>query len=462
MPQATLSSHHIRLIATVASVTMLAFFDYALVFYLKEVIADNFFGGREVMWLYSMQAVGLFLGAYIAHPIGGFLLGQYGDANGRRAVLFLSLLGLTVFTFIIAVLPTYHHLGVLAPILFIVARFGQGLAYGGQIPSALVLLTEQLPMRRVGLGCSFVVVGVLIGVLLVSLLSSFLANILSYADMLSYGWRIPFVIGGVLSASLLLSLHTLKETSIDVQTKDRHAEAGHTLSAMSFDGLTKTQIQDLADANIFHDDKPQSIQKSSLVQIITKNRPSSLIPAVLISWIMLSVFIVIATIMPMLLNISFAVSESILVFGSGLAVFFMMIGCAFYGYLMDRVNVGKVMIFGGIFFIVNTSLFFVQLGLGSDLMLLWFALLGFSGGMIATLPVVLVRLFPSKIRLTSIALTYNVTYALVAGGVPSLLAFATFHLPLAPALYLLWVGLLTIFLSFYIYYLPRSERDIAR
>lgn len=126
MPQATLSSHHIRLIATVASVTMLAFFDYALVFYLKEVIADNFFGGREVMWLYSMQAVGLFLGAYIAHPIGGFLLGQYGDANGRRAVLFLSLLGLTVFTFIIAVLPTYHHLGCLLRFYLSLLALGRG------------------------------------------------------------------------------------------------------------------------------------------------------------------------------------------------------------------------------------------------------------------------------------------------------------------------------------------------
>ena len=149
-------------------------------------------------------------------------------------------------------------------------------------------------------------------------------------------------------------------------------------------------------------------------------------------------------------------------FGSGIAVFFMMIGCAFYGYLVDRVNVGMVMIFGGILFIANTSLFFVQLGRGSDLTLLWFALFGFSGGLIATLPAVLTRLFPTKIRLTSIALTYNVTYVLVAGCMPSLLAFVTFHLPLTPALYLLWVGLVTIFLSFYIYYLPRSERDITR
>lgn len=458
----TLSSYHVRLIATVALVSMLAFFDYVLVFYLKETIIDNFFGGREIKWLHSMQVGGMCLGVYVAHLVGGFLLGQYGDVNGRQAVLFLSLLGLTVFTFIIAVLPTYQHVGVLAPILFILACFGQGLAYGGQIPSALVLLTEQLPMRRVGFGCSFVMVGVLVGVLLVSLLSNFLANTLTYVDMLSYGWRIPFVVGAMLSVLLLLSLQFIKETPIITQTKERHATEEHTLSAMSFDGLTTTQIQDLADSNIFCDDKPQSIQKSSLVQIITKNRLSSLVPAVLVSWIMMSIFIVIAMMMPTLLNISFVISESILTFGSGIAVFFMMIGCAFYGYLVDRVNVGMVMIFGGILFIANTSLFFVQLGRGSDLTLLWFALFGFSGGLIATLPAVLTRLFPTKIRLTSIALTYNVTYVLVAGCMPSLLAFVTFHLPLTPALYLLWVGLVTIFLSFYIYYLPRSERDITR
>lgn len=126
----TLSSYHVRLIATVALVSMLAFFDYVLVFYLKETIIDNFFGGREIKWLHSMQVGGMCLGVYVAHLVGGFLLGQYGDVNGRQAVLFLSLLGLTVFTFIIAVLPTYQHVGVLAPILFILARFGQGLAYG--------------------------------------------------------------------------------------------------------------------------------------------------------------------------------------------------------------------------------------------------------------------------------------------------------------------------------------------
>ena len=294
----TLSSYHVRLIATVALVSMLAFFDYVLVFYLKETIIDNFFGGREIKWLHSMQVGGMCLGVYLAHLVGGFLLGQYGDVNGRQAVLFLSLLGLTVFTFIIAVLPTYQHVGVLAPILFILARFGQGLAYGGQIPSALVLLTEQLPMRRVGFGCSFIMVGVLVGVLLVSLLSNFLANTLTYVDMLSYGWRIPFVVGAMLSVLLLLSLQFIKEIPIITQTKERHATEEHTLSAMSFDGLTTTQIQDLADSNIFCDDKPQSIQKSSLVQIITKNRLSSLIPAVLVSWIMMSIFIVIAMMMP--------------------------------------------------------------------------------------------------------------------------------------------------------------------
>lgn len=461
MPNTPLSSRHHRLIAVTACVTMLAFFDYALVFYLNQIITTIFFGDHELSWLSSIQTLALFIGAYIAHPIGGFLLGQYGDINSRRAVLSLSLLGVTAFTLIIAFLPTHEYFGVFAMLLFILARFGQGLAYGGQIPSALVLMTEQLPIRYVGFGCGIILASVLAGLLLVKFLVTFLSNTLSHADMVSYGWRMLFLIGGVLSIGALYSLKLLDEIPIDTQIKERQAEAGHTLSAMSFDGLTHQQIQDLASNNIFYHDK-QIIERQSFIKIITNNPLSSLIPAILVSWIMLSVFIVIAVLMPKLLNMNFAISQGELIFGSGIATLFMMIGCVFYGYLTDRMNVGKIMIVGGVLLIFNTSLFFWQVQLGTNFLLVWSALLGFSGGMVATLPAVLTRLFPSKIRLTSIALTYNMTYALVAGGLPTFLALATFYLPLAPALYLLWVGLIAIFLSFYIYYLPRSERDIAR
>ena len=135
----------------------------------------------------------------------------------------------------------------------------------------------------------------------------------------------------------------------------------------------------------------------------------------------------------------------------------MIIGSLFYGYLVDRINAGKVMIVGGVLLIVQTSLFFVKLKFGSNLMLLWFALLGFSGGLISALPTILIRLFPSSIRLTSSALTHSTTYVLVSGGLPAMLGFATFYFPLAPALYLLWVGLMAIFLSFYIYYIPKNN-----
>lgn len=405
--------------------------------------------------------MGLFLGAYIAHPIGGFLLGQYGDINGRRAVLSLSLLGLIIFTLIMAFLPTYDYFGVFAVILFTLTRFGQGLAYGSQIPSALVLMTEQLPIRYVGFGCGVILASILAGLILVKFLVAFLVDTLSHVDMVSYGWRIPFLVGTLLSIGALYALKSLDEVPMEAQIKNRQEQAGHTLSTMSFDGLTQKQIQEPAGENIFSHDKPV-IHPHSFLNIITKNRLSSLIPAVLASWIVLSVFIVIAILMPNLLDMNFVIAEEELIFGSGISTLFMMIGCVFYGYLTDRMNVGKVMIAGGIFLIITTSLFFAQIRLGSSFLLIWSALLGFSGGMVATLPAVLARLFPSKIRLTSVALTYNATYVVVAGAMPTLLMIATFYLPLAPALYLLWVGLIAIFLSFYIYYLPRSERDIAR
>lgn len=460
MPNTALSTHHFHLIFAAAATIMVAFFDYALLFYLKEIIITNFFDGCNAGWLYGVQVIGLFLGAYASHPVGGFLLGQYGDVNGRRAALFLSLLGLTVFTIVIAFLPTYAQIGVFAPILFVLARFGQGLAFGGQIPAALVLIAEQLPARHVGFGSGIVMAGAVAGVLSLMFVTTFFANHLNYVDLLNYGWRMLFLIGGMLSIGLLFALKPLHEMSIIAQIKERHAKEEHTLSAMNFDGLTDMQVQSLAQRNIFQDN--ENHHRPSLVQIITKSHLRNMFLAIIVSWVMLSVFIIITITLPSLLNTSFVISESVLIFGVGISAFFMMIGCMFYGYLIDRFNVGKVMVVGGVLFILQATWFFAKLKFGSELMLVWFALLGFSGGFIAALPVILTRLFPSKIRLTTIALTYNITYVLVAGGMPKFLGVATFHLPLAPALYLLLVGVVTIFLSFYMYYTPRSERDIAR
>lgn len=443
-------THYIRLTVMTTLISMMAFFDYALVFYFKELIVQNFFGGRHLAWLSFIQTVGLFLGAYIANPVGGFLLGQYGDLYGRKAVMFLSLLGLTVFTLIIAFLPVYTDIGVVAPILFLMARFGQGLAFGGQIPSVLVLVTEQLPKRHVGFGCGIVVAGILVSVLSLKMLTAFFENYLSHAVMLDYGWRIPFLLGGVLSAGLLILFKFFQRLPISAHS---YAQEEYTQHSVNLNGLTSRQIQDLAENNIFYDNNV----KPPISQIINKNHLASIVLAVATSWIMLSIFVVIAMILPDLLEAGFVVSESILIFGSGISIFFMIIGSLFYGYLVDRINAGKVMIVGGVLLIFQTSLFFVKLKFGSNLMLLWFALLGFSGGLIAALPTILIRLFPSRIRLTSIALTHSTTYVLVSGGLPAMLGFATFYFPLAPALYLLWVGLMAIFLSFYIYYIPKNH-----
>lgn len=459
MPNTPLQTHHVHLITTTTAVAMLGFFDYLLVVYLKDIILANFFGGQDMAWLYGIGTMGLFAGAYLAHPVGGFLLGQYGDVNGRRAVLLLSMLGLSVFTLIMAFLPTYEQIGILAPILFIIARFGQGMAFGGQVPATIVLLIEQLPLRRVSFGCGMVLAGELSGLFLVDFLTILLDETLSHVSMLQFGWRMLFLVGGLLSALALLLLKNTQETPLTAQTPNRHADEEHTLSAMSFDGLTKQQVQHLADNNIFYDKPTDS---HTFLQIFANNRLTVLLPAVVLSWVIISVFIVIGMILPQILDIHFNISESDLTFGSGISTLFMIIGCIFYGYVSDRVNIGRLMMWGGLLLIANTTLFFIQLNFGSRLMLVWFATLGFSGGMIATLPVLMTRLFPSKIRLTSIAFTYNTTYVVVAGGLPSLLSLAVFYLPLASALYLLLVGLSVVFLGLYFYYLPRSERDITR
>src|ERR687890_1329611 len=87
---------------------------------------------------------------YVARPIGAFVLGHWGDTRGRKNVLVLCMLMMGVSTFLVALLPTYHQVGLLAPSLLVVLRLVQGFAVGGEISGASAMIVERLPFGRRG------------------------------------------------------------------------------------------------------------------------------------------------------------------------------------------------------------------------------------------------------------------------------------------------------------------------
>ncbi|MCP2350451.1 MFS transporter [Nonomuraea roseoviolacea] len=136
--------------------------------------------------------------AFVARPLGGIVFGHFGDRAGRKTVLVVTLLVMGISTFLIGVLPGYATIGVAAPILLAVLRFVQGLGLGGEWGGAVIMSLEHADDRRRGFNASWPQVGVPAGFVLATALLALLSATMTDAAFLSWGWRIPFLLSGVL------------------------------------------------------------------------------------------------------------------------------------------------------------------------------------------------------------------------------------------------------------------------
>ncbi|WP_321949205.1 MFS transporter [Paraburkholderia sp. J10-1] len=174
----------------------------------------------------TLLAFGTFASAYLARIVGAALFGHFGDRLGRKSMLLVSLILMGCATFTIGLLPGYSAIGIWAPILLLTLRIVQGLALGGEWGGAVLMAVEHAPASRRGLFGSWVQIGVPAGTLIANL--AFLASsaALSPADLLSWGWRIPFLASALLVGfGLYIRLNTsetpsfekLKDTSAHVE-----------------------------------------------------------------------------------------------------------------------------------------------------------------------------------------------------------------------------------------------------
>ncbi|WP_436534595.1 MFS transporter [Actinoplanes sp. HUAS TT8] len=146
----------------------------------------------------TLLAFATYAVGFVARPLGGILFGHFGDRNGRKGVLVATLLLMGGATFLIGLLPTHSTIGTAAPILLVTLRFLQGLGLGGEWGGAVVMSLEHGDPQRRGLSASWPQVGVPAGNLLASGVLWVLSATLSESSFLGWGWRIPFLLSGVL------------------------------------------------------------------------------------------------------------------------------------------------------------------------------------------------------------------------------------------------------------------------
>jgi len=159
--------------------------------------------------------------AYIARPFGAVILGHIGDKFGRKKVLTFTLLLMGFSTFIIGCLPTYDHVGILAPILLVVARLLQGISAAGEQAGANSMTLEHAPPNRRAFFTSFTLSGTQAGLILATLVFIPLTR-LPEADLLSWAWRIPFFLSLVVVVVGFWVRRSLPETPVFIEEAKKH------------------------------------------------------------------------------------------------------------------------------------------------------------------------------------------------------------------------------------------------
>ncbi|MEB8338307.1 MFS transporter [Streptomyces endophyticus] len=167
--------------------------------------------GSQTAQLLSTAVV--FAVGFLMRPLGGWLLGAYADRFGRRRALTLSVLLMSAGSLVIALSPGHDVIGLWAPALLVVARLAQGLSVGGEFGSSASYLSEVAPSGRRGFYSSFQYVSIVLGQLSALLVAIVLQNTLTEAQLASWGWRIPFVIGAVAGLTVMYLRRTMEESA---------------------------------------------------------------------------------------------------------------------------------------------------------------------------------------------------------------------------------------------------------
>jgi len=391
---------------------VLEWYDFAVYGYFVPVISQLFFPNQtplvSLLLTFSVFGVG-----FVMRPVGSVVFGQYGDRHGRKRALSAVIFLMAASTFAVGLLPTYASIGVLAPLLLVVvARLAQGLSGGGEWGGAAAYLVEYaLPGKR-GLTGSWQQVSVGCGFLLGSLTAAVLTTWLSPEDMLSWGWRIPFLLGvlvGIVGAIMRWRLDdTPKFAELESQGQVAH---------------------------------------SPLREAFTTFRKPTLVAFGITLHNTVGYYAVLIYLTTWLTNIVKMPRGTALWIGTACLLAFV-VAVPFMGALSDRIGrrplfiascAGYIVLAYPLFLLASTGVpayaFIAQL-----ILVLLLALYAGPG------PAVYCELFPTRVRYTALSVGYNVPVAIFGGFAPFIATWLIQSTgnPLSPAFYVIAASLATL------------------
>ncbi len=204
--------------------TTIEFFDFYIYANAAVLVFPQLFFPSSDEALATLQSLATFSIAFLSRPLGSAFFGHYGDKIGRKFTLVAALLTMGISTVTIGFLPSYASIGIAAPLLLMLCRFGQGIGLGGEWGGAVLLAIENAPPNKRAWYGMFPQLGAPIGLLLSGGTFLVLTDLMSNEDFMNYGWRIPFIASSLLVVVGYYIRTTISETPSFVNAKKDQQE----------------------------------------------------------------------------------------------------------------------------------------------------------------------------------------------------------------------------------------------
>lgn len=321
----------------------LEFYDFIIFVFFAAVVGELFFPADIPEWLRQVQTFGIFAAGYLARPLGGIIMAHFGDLVGRKKMFTLSIL---------------------------------------------------------------LMAGLTVGILLGSVVATQVNTHFSSQAVHDYGWRIPFLLGGVFGLVAMYLRRWLQETPVFLEMQQRKALA----------------------------------QELPVKSVVVRHQKAVII-SMLLTWLLSAGIVVVILMSPVWLQKQYGLAPALTLQANSVATIMLCVGCLLSGYLVDRVGASKTFIVGSVLLACSSGLFYHLAGEHPARLFLLYGLVGLCVGVVGAVPYVMVRAFPAEVRFTGISFSYNVSYAIFGGLTPIAVTLLMNVSPMAPAWYVLALSL---------------------
>ncbi len=406
--------------------SLLEFYEFMVFGFFTVVIGKLFFPPDLPEAVQTFQAFALFSLGFLLRPLAGAVGGHLGDQFGRKKMFVITVLLMALATKCMGLMPTYAQIGVAAPVILLVLRILQGVAIAGEFAGASVFVTEHVPANRLATASGWLLGSSYVGFFLGAGAAAVMANLLDASALESWGWRLPFVVGGALGLVAAYLRRQLDETPLFEEVRSR---------------------KDRAKAFPFTE--------------ALRRCPGGLVYVAGLASYLGMMIIILYFYMPSFLQTQYGFDRGSVFTANSIALLVLAVVCPLWGNIADRIGYGWVLGIGAAGLAAALFLFFQNLAViaANPSQLLWWYV-GFSLLMAtaATVPVLSAIPFPTEVRLTGFGFGYNVGIVISATAPTIMAGVVLSYGKTAVAYYALCVGALGLLLAIVTFWLPLSLR----